>query len=157
MKFFRFNPQTEKGVTLIEMSIVILTILLLIGLAIPSTQWINGWRAGKLASENLRAIYAAQRMYISDNPLNNIVPPFVPTGPAPAPQTLNDAIAGYLPPVYGGVMPTILDIDDTALSVNFTVAPPRVEKSGVPYDPSVPAGAAADHPSRSDGLWDVGQ
>jgi type II secretory pathway pseudopilin PulG len=148
MKSSTSLQEWKKAVTLIEMTVVILTILLLLGIAVPSTRWINGWQLGKKASEDLRAVFAAQRMYISDNPLSNIVPPFVPTGPAPAPQTLNDAIAGYLPPTYGGVMPTILDINDTALTINVTVAPPRVERGGARYDPSG---------RTNDGLWDVGE
>ncbi|NJR43292.1 MAG: hypothetical protein HC767_12185 [Akkermansiaceae bacterium] len=42
---------------------MILTILILIGIAVPSSRWVNGWQLGKKASEDLRAVYAAQRMF----------------------------------------------------------------------------------------------
>jgi type II secretory pathway pseudopilin PulG len=148
MKNSKPPRKRQKAVSLMEMTIVILTILILIGIAVPSTRWVNGWQLGKKASEDLRAVYAAQRMYISDNPLVNIAGAFTPTGPAPAPQNLSAAIAAYLPPTYAGVMPTITPISGGALTINVTVSPPRVDQGGTRYDPSG---------NNTDGLWDVGE
>jgi type II secretory pathway pseudopilin PulG len=145
MRNFKSPQKGRKALSLVEMTIVILTILILIGIAVPSTRWVNGWQLGKTASEDLRAIYAAQRMYISDNPL------------APLAGINAAAVQPYLPPTYAGVMPTIKPISGAALTINVSVTPPIVDQGGIPYDPSAPAGAAASHPARSDGLWDVGQ
>jgi type II secretory pathway pseudopilin PulG len=143
MKNSRSLPQFKKAITLLEMTIVILVILTLIGISVPSTRWVSGWKLGKQASEDLRAVYAAQRMYISDNPLVNIG--------TENNTTLRNRLAGYLPPTYGGVMPTIkADNGTTNLFITVNRTPPIVsatDGSATAYDPS-------NKPT--DGLWDVG-
>ena len=139
MKNVKMPNSFKKGITLIEMSIVILTILILIGIAVPSGRWINGWKLGKQASEDLRAVYAAQRMFLSDNPLRAVT------------SLLPAEIAPYLPPTYANrvILPILSSIEAVNdLTINVARTPPIVTRGVIPYDPSG---------NTADGLWDVGQ
>ena len=92
------------------------------------TTKISDWQAGKEAAEQLRGVYAAQRMYLADHPTTlvanldaELIKPYLPNNP--------------------GAMPTILSLDDEELSIDVTVSPPVLTLGGVAYDPS---GSASD-------------
>jgi prepilin-type N-terminal cleavage/methylation domain-containing protein len=125
----------SRGFTLIEMSVVIGVLVALMSTGIYFTTKIGDWQAGKAAAEQLRGVYAAQRMYLADHPTTLVA-------------NLQSAdIIPYLPN-NPGAMPTILSLDDEALVIDVTVSPPVVTLGGAPYDPSG---------SISDSLWDVGK
>jgi hypothetical protein len=129
-------PSTRRGATLIEMSVVICVLLALMSTGLYFSYKIGEWKAGKEAGETLRAVYAAQRMYLADHPtaaVNTITSaqllPYMPNSPS--------------------VMPVITSLDDKELDVNVAVSPPVVsDGNGAAYDPSG---------SPSDSLWDVGE
>jgi prepilin-type N-terminal cleavage/methylation domain-containing protein len=124
------------GFTLVEMTVAIAVILVLVGAASLGVKPYYAFRDGRQAGETLRAVKAAQLMYLSDNPsalLTSLtlgstgnLTPYMPNGTSP---TL---------PLVNGVQPTI----------NCTVFPPVAVLGGTNYDPSGPT---------NDGLWDVGQ
>jgi prepilin-type N-terminal cleavage/methylation domain-containing protein len=120
------------GFTLVEMTVVIAVILVLIGAASLGVKPYYAYRDGRAAGEALRAVKAAQLMYLSDNPSTAVTSltqalllPYMPTGTWP------------VLPTVGVVVPTI----------NCAVFPPVALLSGSTYDPSA---------SATDGLWDVG-
>jgi len=115
---------------------VIAVILVLVGAASLGIKPYYAYRDGRSAGETLRAVKAAQLMYLADYPSANLsslnftsspgnITPYMPNG---TPPTL---------PIVNGVQPT----------VNCTVFPPVALLNGVTYDPS---------PTITDGLWDVG-
>lgn len=125
----------RKGVTLIELTVVIFVLLSMIGATMYFGGNISEWRKGKEASESLRSVYAAQRAFLADNPRRTLA-------------SLNASeLTPYLPD-QSGVMPTIKSLDDITLLIDVTVSPPVCRSSdGTVYDPS----SAID-----DSLWDVG-
>lgn len=133
----------KKGLTLIEMTIVILVLLILTGIGMQSAQWIGAWRLGKLASETLRSVHAAQRMYVADNPLAAVagfdaalIDPYVIGGPPVAPAPIDGAA---LQIIYN-----FIEDDDTSPMLGQLV--PIVDQGGR-YDRST---------TNFDGLWDIG-
>jgi len=127
------STRAKSGFTLVEMSVAIAVILVLAGVASLSVKPYIAYRDGRTAGEMLRAVKAAQLMYLSDNPstpvsslTQTLLVPYMPNGTWP---TL---------PIVGSVYPTI----------NCAVFPPVAVLSGTTYDPSGPT---------ADGLWDVGQ
>lgn len=124
-----------KGMTLIELSLVIGILLALLSIGMYSSSEITKWRKGREAAESLRAVYAAQRTYMADHPTAAIA-------------SLTEAeLIPYLP---GGAttMPTAVSLKNETLVLNVAVSPPYFTTGGVPYDPSG---------SNSDSLWDVGE
>ena len=124
-----------RGATLIEMSIVICVLLALMSTGLYFGNKIKEWQAGKEAAEQLRSVYAAQRMYLADHPTTPVA---------------NLTAANLIPylPNNPGAMPAILSLDGQALGINVTVSPPVLTLGGAVYDPSG---------SSSDSLWDVGE
>jgi len=134
------NPQQlhlrNRGLTLLEMTIVILILLTLAGGSLYFGGKIGDWRRGRDAAETLRTVYAAQRMFLADNPtvaVSSLTPaqliPYLPKGMT--------------------AMPTVTSLDDTELAIKITVSPPVVDAGdGAVYDPSG---------SSKDGLWDIGR
>jgi type II secretory pathway pseudopilin PulG len=124
----------EKGLSLVEMSLVI---ALMLGLATIVTYSISGvldWRLGRDATEKLRAVYIAQRSFLADRPSKTI-------------STFTTAeLIPYLPGTPGA-MPTAKAITGQALILNFTTMPPFYMVGTQRYDPSG---------SQTDGIWDVG-
>jgi prepilin-type N-terminal cleavage/methylation domain-containing protein len=123
----------RSGFTLVEMTVAIAVVLVLAGVASLSVKPYYDYRDGRTAGEMLRAVKAAQMMYLSDNPSTQVsnltqamITPYMPNGTWP---TL---------PAVGGVVPTI----------NCAVFPPVAMLNGVTCDPSA---------TTNDGLWDVGQ
>ena len=125
-----------RGATLLEMTIVIMMLLTLTGGGLYFAGKISDWRHGREAAETLRMVYAAQRMYLADNPTTPV-----------ASLTPEDLIP-YLPAGRQEI-PTITSLEGNELNVNVAVSPPVVDAGeGKSYDPSG---------SPSDGLWDVGR
>src|ERR1700732_1050986 len=125
------------GFTLIELSITIAVILILVGAASLGIKPYYTYRDGRAAGEALRAVKAAQLMYLSDYP-SALVTSL--TGGT------NGNITPYMP---NGAWPTLPLVNGTAALINCTQFPPVavLTVGGAPYDPSG---------STTDGLWDVG-
>ena len=126
----------SRGVTLLEMTIVIMLLLALTGGGLFFTGKISEWRRGRDAAETLRMVYAAQRMYLADNPTTSVT-------------TLEPGdLIPYLPAGRNEI-PTVTSLEGAELKINVAVSPPVVDAGdGKPYDPSG---------STSDGLWDIGR
>jgi prepilin-type N-terminal cleavage/methylation domain-containing protein len=127
------SNRSKGGFTLVEMAVTIAVILILVGIASIGIQPYIAYRDGRAGGEMLRAVKAAQLMYLSDYPSTPVtsltqalILPYMPSGTWPK-----------LPPV-NGVTPTI----------NCAEFPPRAYLNGIAYDPTA---------SATDSLWDVGQ
>ena len=125
---FRAN-RSKSGFTLVEMSVVIALILVLAGAASLGIKPYYAYRDGRAAGEMLRAVKAAQLMYLADNPSTPIA-------------NLTQAL--LLPYMPNGIWPTLPSLNGAVPTIICTVFPPVIS---VP-DPSG---------STTDGLWDVGQ
>ncbi|MGD7653491.1 MAG: hypothetical protein ACQCXQ_09780 [Verrucomicrobiales bacterium] len=128
------NP-TSRGLTLLEMSMVILVLLTLIQIGLFTSGKMSEWSKGRQASETLREVYSAQRMFLADHPTTDV-------------SAITDA--NLLPYLQGSpdALPTVESLDGTELNILVNVSPPIINAgSGVAYDPSG---------DNSDSLWDVG-
>lgn len=129
-------PGSKRAFTLLEMTIVILVLLLLVKVGLSSSNKLDQWKLGRAASETLRTVYSAQRMYLADNPTANVT------------SLTSALILPYLPN-NAATMPTVKSLTGTTLSILVNVSPPFINAgSGVRYDPSG---------SFTDSLWDVGE
>lgn len=127
---------SKSGFTLLEMSMVILLMLALVSMGFVSSRKMNEWKLGRIASETLRSVYTAQRMYLADRPTTNVA------------NLTSALIIPYLPNNVT-VMPTVESLTGAKLSILVNVSPPVINAgSGVSYDPSG---------STKDSLWDVGE
>jgi type II secretory pathway pseudopilin PulG len=125
----------RKGVTLIELTVVISVILSMIGTTMYFGGNMSAWKKGKEASEGLRSVYAAQRGFLADNPRRTLI------------SIDPDELVSYLPN-RTGVMPEIKSLNEVTLEIDVNVSPPVCRTpGGVLYDPSS---------SNDDSLWDVG-
>lgn len=130
------HPYRNRGLTLLEMTLVIFLILSLAGGGLYFGGKIGDWRSGRNAAETLRTVHAAQRMFLSDNPTVNVA------------DITPELLLPYMPRGTTA-MPTVTSLEDTELAIKITVSPPVVDAgSGVAYDPSG---------SDKDGLWDIGR
>jgi type II secretory pathway pseudopilin PulG len=128
--------QSSNGFTLVEMTVVIMVMMTLLGSGLYVSRQYGDWQLGRAAAEELRTVYAAQRMYLADNPTTVVstittvqIIPYLPTG--------------------ASSIPTVKSLTGTTLSVRVSVTPPNINNgSGGIYDPS---------PRNDDSLWDVGQ
>jgi prepilin-type N-terminal cleavage/methylation domain-containing protein len=125
--------RSKSGFTLVEMSVVIAVILLLAGASSLGIKPYLAYRDGRAAGEMLRAVKAAQLMYLSDNPST---------------QVTNLTQAELLPYMPNGTWPTLPSVNGQVPTINCTVFPPVAALNNATYDPSG---------STTDGLWDVGQ
>jgi type II secretory pathway pseudopilin PulG len=123
-----------RGMTLIEITIVLCVLMALIGTGLYVGGSIKTWRAGRSAAEALRSVHTAQRMFLADNPT-------VPVANITAQQ-----IIPYLPD-RAVALPTISPLKGAALTIRVNSVPPVLLQGGSVYDPS---GSATDN------LWDVG-
>jgi prepilin-type N-terminal cleavage/methylation domain-containing protein len=124
------------GFTLIEMSLVIFLIVFLATSGLFFSSKIGEWRRARLASETLRSVYVAQRMFLADHPVTAIS--------ALKPKNLLPYI-----PNHPATFPTIKALDGSTLQINVAVSPPIVDAGdGTAYDPSG---------NPTDSLWDVGE
>jgi type II secretory pathway pseudopilin PulG len=131
MKFIRKNRST-RGTTLVELSIVIAVIILLTSIGSISAGAFIAYRDGRKAGEALRAVKAAQLMYLADNPAT------------PVNTLTQNMLQPYMP---NGAWPTLPKVGTQTPTINCAVFPPVALLSGNNYDPSG---------STTDGLWDVG-
>jgi len=128
--------QRLRAFTLLEMTLVIMVLLALISVGFYSAGAIKTWRLGRQASESLRSVYTAQKLYLSDNPTAAVT------------SLTNALLIPYLPN-KATTMPTVTSLTGATLNIKVTVFPPVVDSgSGVAYDPSG---------STKDSLWDVGE
>lgn len=126
----------NKGFTLLEMSIVIMVLVALISTGLFVSKAMDDNRAGREASEVLRVVYTAQRMYLSDYPMD------------PVSSLTAAKIIPYLPN-NATALPTVRSLTGQNLSIIVNQLPPVINAgSGVRYDPSG---------SFQDSLWDVGE
>jgi len=132
MKFVHQSGST-RGTTLVELSVTIGVIILLAGIVSLSVRPFIAYRDGRAAGEALRAVKAAQLMYLADHP-------------ATAVNTLTQQ--GLLPYMPNGAWPTLPKVGNQTAAINCAVFPPVATLGGSTYDPSG---------SPTDGLWDVGQ
>ena len=134
---FRLRPRSRpRAFTLLEMTLVIMVLLALISVGMYSGSAIKTWRLGRQASESLRSVYTAQKLYLADNPT------------VPVTSLTNALLIPYLTNKETS-MPTVTSLTGATLSIKVTVFPPVVDSgSGVAYDPSG---------SPTDSLWDVGE
>jgi hypothetical protein len=118
------------------MTIVILVLLALTRIGFVSSKKMSDWKAGRAASETLRSVYTAQRLFLADNPTTAVT------------AITSGQIAPYMPNNAGAV-PTVKSLSGTNLSIIVNQSPPIINAgSGTRYDPSG---------SFTDSLWDVGE
>lgn len=126
---------SNKGFTLLEMTVVLSVLLTLLGTGLFVSKQFGNWQLGRAAAEELRTVYAAQRMFLSDNPTALVT------------SITTSQIIPYLPS-RATVMPTVKSLTGATLSIRVNVNPPNINNgSGGIYDPSG---------STNDSLWDVG-
>lgn len=131
----RYCPST-KGVTLIELTVVIFVILSIMGATMYFAGNIGEWNKGKKASAALREVYVAQRSYLADNPRHEVA------------AIVSRDLIQYLPS-GASVLPGVEDLNGNSLSFDVTKSPPVLtDLGGLIYDPSG---------SPTDSLWDVGE
>ena len=111
------------------MSVVIAMILVLAGAASLGIKPYYAYRDGRAAGEMLRAVKAAQLMYLSDYPTTDV-------------SNLTQAL--LLPYMPNGAWPTLPSLNGAVPTILCNQFPPIISVA----DPS---------PSKTDGLWDVGQ
>jgi prepilin-type N-terminal cleavage/methylation domain-containing protein len=136
MKTTRQPITLRQGFTLLEMTIVIMVLIALISTGFFVNGKMDEWRLGREASETLRQVYTAQRMFLAENPTRLV-----------STITATDVIP-YMPG-NATALPTVKSLANTNLSILVNVSPPVINAgSGVPYDPSG---------DNRDSLWDVGE
>lgn len=124
------------GVTLLEMSVVIGVLIALMSTGMYFNNKISDWKAAKEASETLRSVYAAQRMFLADNPTTAVS------------AITADQLLPYMSN-KPSTMPTVTSLENKELDIKITVSPPVLDDgSGGVYDPSGDS---------NDSLWDVGE
>lgn len=125
----------QRGLTLIEITVVIVVLMSLIGLSMFAMDGFKDWRLASEASQKLRMVYNAQRTYLAENPTESV-------------SSLTAAkVVPYLSDNSVN-LPTVESEDGTQFSIKVTVSPPVIiDGTGADYDPSG---------DDDDGLWDVG-
>ena len=123
----------RKGVTLIELSLVIGIILVLVSTSSIGISFYKDWQKGLAAGEDLKAVYQAQKLFLADNPTVD------PTDDQQLNATL---IAPYLPNNMNAV-PTITGLDGISYTIDVNTSPPSISKDF--------------SSSTSDSLWDTGK
>jgi type II secretory pathway pseudopilin PulG len=125
----------RRGLTILEMTVVILVLLTLAGISFYAMTGYREWQRGSEGARVLRMVYNAQRTYLAEHPIES-----------PSALTAEKII----PYLSGGsnALPTAQALDDGVLTVDVTVSPPvLLDSDGNDYDPSG---------DTDDGLWDVG-
>ncbi len=125
----------KRGVTLIEMTVVIVMLMVLIGMSMFAVNGYKEWELASEATQKLRMVYNAQRTYLAEHPTESVA-------------SLTDTkIIPYLTDDLAA-LPTAEALDGTEISIKVDVTPPvYVSPDGSNYDPSG---------KTDDGLWDVG-
>lgn len=136
MKTPRQPTAASRAFTLLEMSIVIMILMALISTGLFVNNKMDEWKLGRAASETLRQVHTAQRMFLADNPTRLV-----------SSITAQDVIP-YLPG-NATALPTVKTLSGSQFGISVNVSPPVINAgSGVPYDPSG---------DNRDSLWDVGE
>src|SRR6516165_10520825 len=93
------QSRSTSGVTLVELSVTIAAILLLAGAASLAIKPYYAYRDGRAAGEMLRAVKAAQLMYLSDTPSTPVANltqaqllPYMPNGTWPTLPSVNGQV-----------------------------------------------------------------
>lgn len=127
------NQFSRKGVTLIEMTVVIVVLLIIISISVVSTSFYRDWSLGSRAAHSLRVVYNAQRSFLAENPRM---------------QPSQLTVAAILPYASPGTttadLLTVEGPDGGDLTIDVTIVPPVI------------AGFTDPSGSTTDGLWDVG-
>jgi type II secretory pathway pseudopilin PulG len=130
------NDRVWGGFTLIEMSLVIFLLIAMMSTGLFFSSKIGEWRRARAASETLRGVYVAQRMYLADYPVT------------PVSALTQARLLKYLPN-HPSSFPTIAALDGRTLQIKVNVSPPVIDSGdGTAYDPSG---------NPTDSLWDVGE
>lgn len=130
------RPGIRNGFTLVEMTVVIMVLMTLLGTGLFVSKQYSNWQLARTGAENLRTVYAAQRMYLADNPTATVAN--ITTG----------QIIPYLPN-RATTMPTVISLTGATLAIRVNVTPPNINNGdGGIYDPSG---------NSTDSLWDIGQ
>lgn len=140
----RLSHCKPRGMTLIEISIVLALILTLVGMTWMSFKPIKDWQKAKEAGISLQAVYTAQKTFLADHPTCPTVPNITLNGVKITAAQLQP----YLPGSTTGTlapMPSAVDLAGNTLDIDFTVIPPVLKNF------SDPSG------SLTDGLWDIGK
>lgn len=136
MKVQHLSKHSQTAFTLLEMTMVIMVMMALLSTGFVVTSKMDEWKKGREASEVLRSVYTAQRLYLADNP-TKVVSTIVAADIIPYMRTSATSL------------PTVTSLEKTQLSIIVSKSPPVINAgSGVAYDPSG---------SSTDSLWDVGQ
>lgn len=128
------NTTNPSAFTVIELSLTLALMLTFATITIFSVSGIKNWKLGRIAGEELRAVYLAQKSYLADHPVDNIA---------------NVSSAELIPYLTGGrtQIPAVVSLEGETLAITFTTIPPTVASGGGVYDPSG---------SNTDSLWDAG-
>ena len=145
MKTATLPVRPKKAFTLLEMTIVIMVLLALVKMSMSGFSKVDQWRLGRAASETLRSVYSAQRMYLADNPMTPVANL---TEAMLIPYLPNRNPAAALPATLVAAFQTVSPLKGVALGFNVAVSPPQFTQAGVRYDPSG---------GFTDSLWDVGE
>jgi hypothetical protein len=118
------------------MTIVIMVLLALIGTGFFTYGKMDEWKLGRAASETLRQVHTAQRMFLADNPT----------------RLVSSIVAADIIPYMPGnatALPTVKSLTGSQYGILVNVSPPVINAgSGVTYDPSG---------DNQDSLWDIGE
>lgn len=143
MKLCSYPKPIRQGMTLIEMSLVIMVLLAFISVGLVSSRGFKQWSAGKTASDTLRSVYVAQRTFFADNPTvpissltQTLLLPYLPNNPSTFPTVKSES--GSSLTIFVGASPPFLTTSSTSSGATL---PTR-------YDPST---------NTTDSLWDVGE
>ncbi len=137
MKTLKQPTHEKRAFTLLEMTIVIMVLIALISSGLFVSGKMDEWKLGRAASETLRQVYSAQRLFLADNPTRLV-----------SSITAADVIP-FLPPGNATALPTVESLTGANLSISVNVSPPVINAgTGVVYDPSG---------DNRDSLWDVGE
>jgi type II secretory pathway pseudopilin PulG len=130
------QPRFSQAFTLLEMTVVIMVLLALVQTGMFTSRKIDEWKLARSATETLRSVYTAQRMYLADNPTVAV-------------SSLTPALLLSYLPNNPTAMPTVKSLTGATFPILVSVSPPVINAgSGVPYDPSG---------NNQDSLWDVGE
>lgn len=125
----------RRGLTLIEVTVVIVMLMILIGLSVFAVNGYKEWELSSEATQKLRKVYNAQRTYLAEHPTEDVSSL---TASKVIPYLSDNAAA----------LPTAEALDGSQLTVKVDVSPPVwLNAGGITYDPSG---------EPDDGHWDVG-
>lgn len=133
-KLLNDQLRPSKGVTLIELSLIIAVLLILISASTLSVTAYQNWKKGLEAGETLKAVYQAQKLYLADKPTTT------------SGELTWEKISSYHPNAKPGVVltkPQVVDLDGGKHDISFDVMPPT--------------SAYGDPTGPGDSLWDAGK